>query len=419
MQQQQQVLCAGIDCVVTPSSIPTIARSAVRTSSSSGTLLHSPRPASERPLQKLTAGLMQSYNTINAAHYAQKRAKLEAASAATATATAASSSRDDSNFIVMNGELLKESRYVVCDTIGKGSFGRVVKAFDHHRRIYVAIKIIKNKTVYFRQAQIELKLLASFHLGSDHRHATSSATTASASASTSAASASASASASVTATATATVCRDSDLNCDRFNLVQMLDSFMHLDHQCIVFELLSINLYEFLRSTHYFGFDHTLVGAFAHQLLMTLAYLNCKERGDKRIIHGDLKPENIVLRAHNGSAIKVIDFGTACFVDAKIHHYIQSRFYRAPEIIFGLPYNAAIDMWSLGCILFELCTGSPLFNGTNSRDQLQQQVQLLGLPPVYMIEKMRQPTKVSSQKHAPHTRARFSTKTPPSTPFEF
>jgi dual specificity tyrosine-phosphorylation-regulated kinase 2/3/4 len=66
------------------------------------------------------------------------------------------------------------------------------------------------------------------------------------------------------------------------------------------------------------------------------------------IIHCDLKPENVLLKQQNKSGIKVIDFGSACFEDEKLYTYIQSRFYRAPEIMLGISYTPTIDMWSLG-----------------------------------------------------------------------
>ena len=69
---------------------------------------------------------------------------------------------------------------------------------------------------------------------------------------------------------------------------------------------------------------------------------------DENIIHCDMKPENILLKSKDKSGIKVIDFGSSCFSDQRIYTYIQSRFYRAPEIVLGIPYNFAIDMWSLG-----------------------------------------------------------------------
>ena len=63
------------------------------------------------------------------------------------------------------------------------------------------------------------------------------------------------------------------------------------------------------------------------------------------------------------SCLQVIDFGSSCFESERVYTYIQSRFYRSPEVILGLPYEMAIDMWSLGCILAELLTGCPLFPG--------------------------------------------------------
>ncbi|XP_046812292.1 dual specificity tyrosine-phosphorylation-regulated kinase 2-like [Lucilia cuprina] len=68
----------------------------------------------------------------------------------------------------------------------------------------------------------------------------------------------------------------------------------------------------------------------------------------ENIIHCDLKPENILLKQRGSSSIKVIDFGSSCYVNRKIYTYIQSRFYRSPEVILGLQYGTAIDMWSLG-----------------------------------------------------------------------
>ena len=84
---------------------------------------------------------------------------------------------------------------------------------------------------------------------------------------------------------------------------------------------------------------------------------------DEKIIHCDLKPENILLKQPGRTGIKLIDFGSSCFEGKTIYTYIQSRFYRAPEIILGMKYGTAIDMWSVGCILAELYNGFPLFAG--------------------------------------------------------
>ncbi len=76
------------------------------------------------------------------------------------------------------------------------------------------------------------------------------------------------------------------------------------------------------------------------------------------LIHCDLKPENILVKSYSRCEIKVIDLGSSCFQTDHLCSYVQSRSYRAPEVILGLPYNQKIDMWSLGCILAELCSGN-------------------------------------------------------------
>jgi serine/threonine protein kinase len=76
------------------------------------------------------------------------------------------------------------------------------------------------------------------------------------------------------------------------------------------------------------------------------------------LIHCDLKPENILVKSYSRCEIKVIDLGSSCFQTDHLCSYVQSRSYRAPEVILGLPYDQKIDMWSLGCILAELCSGN-------------------------------------------------------------
>ncbi|VDN16760.1 unnamed protein product [Dibothriocephalus latus] len=101
--------------------------------------------------------------------------------------------------------------------------------------------------------------------------------------------------------------------------------FTYRGHLCLVFELLSYNLYELLVNTHYRGVSLNLTRKFAHQLCAALVFLS---RPDVHVIHCDLKPENILLVNPKRSAIKVIDFGSSCHVNENFHQYIQSRFYR-------------------------------------------------------------------------------------------
>ena len=72
----------------------------------------------------------------------------------------------------------------------------------------------------------------------------------------------------------------------------------------------------------------------------------------------------------------------------RIYQYIQSRFYRSPEVLLGIPYDLAIDMWSLGCILVEMHTGEPLFSGANEVDQMNKIVEVLGLPPKHVLDQV-------------------------------
>jgi dual specificity protein kinase YAK1 len=74
------------------------------------------------------------------------------------------------------------------------------------------------------------------------------------------------------------------------------------------------------------------------------------------IIHCDLKPENILMD-QEVEKVRIIDFGSACYSGNKVYKYIQSRYYRAPEIVLGIGYNSSIDMWSLGCVAMELFMG--------------------------------------------------------------
>ena len=163
---------------------------------------------------------------------------------------------------------------------------------------------------------------------------------------------------------------------------------MWRNHLCLVFELLSYNLYDLLRNTNFRGVSLNLTRKFAQQLCTALLFLSTPELN---IIHCDLKPENILLCNPKRSAIKIVDFGSSCQLGQRvslyviklssffflciliqislfltqIYQYIQSRFYRSPEVLLGIPYDLAIDMWSLGCILVEMHTGEPLFSGAN------------------------------------------------------
>lgn len=160
---------------------------------------------------------------------------------------------------------------------------------------------------------------------------------------------------------------------DKHHLLRLRDTFVHKKHLCLVFELLSVNLYELIKQNHFRGLSTNLVRVFTAQLLDALTVMN-----EARIIHCDLKPENVLLKNLESPTIKVIDFGSACHEVQTMYTYIQSRFYRSPEVLIGLPYTSAIDMWSLGCIAAELFLGLPLFPGSSEYNQLSRIIEMLG-----------------------------------------
>ncbi|RHY12533.1 hypothetical protein DYB25_002249, partial [Aphanomyces astaci] len=89
-------------------------------------------------------------------------------------------------------------------------------------------------------------------------------------------------------------------------------------------------------------------------------------------LHSMAHPSQVV------PSIKLVDFGSACYENETVFSYIQSRFYRSPEVLLGLPYCGAIDMWSLGCVSAEMYLGLPLFPGASDHDQLKVIVDTLG-----------------------------------------
>ena len=114
------------------------------------------------------------------------------------------------------------------------------------------------------------------------------------------------------------------------------------------------------------------------QLLDSLRFL--KSEG---IIHGDIKPENILLKFPKKSIIRLIDFGKSCYIyhngNLKNNHF--DRYYKAPEAILGLDITEAADIWNMACILIELFNGYPLFNGLTDGDNLALLTQIKGVPP--------------------------------------
>lgn len=250
---------------------------------------------------------------------------------------------EDSDYILYVNDILgsedagHKNRYLILDVLGQGTFGQVVKCQNLRTQEVVAVKVIKNKTAYFNQSMMEVSVLDLLNQKLDKN--------------------------------------------DDHHLLRLKDTFIHKQHLCLVFELLSVNLYELIKQNQFRGLSTTLVRVFAQQLLNGLTLLN-----KARLIHCDLKPENILLKNLESPIIKIIDFGSACDERQTVYTYIQSRFYRSPEVLLGLPYSSAIDMWSLGCIVVELFLGLPLFPGSSEYNQVSRITEMLGMPPAWMLE---------------------------------
>ncbi|PVU91696.1 hypothetical protein BB559_004031, partial [Furculomyces boomerangus] len=161
------------------------------------------------------------------------------------------------------------------------------------------------------------------------------------------------------------------------------DNFVFRDHLVIVNELLGINLYEYIKSTNYVGLSVGKIQHISRQLLGGLEILD-----KEKIVHSDLKPENIMIVNKDSMDIKIIDFGSATFESGSCFSYIQSRFYRSIEVVMGIPYTCRIDMWSLGCIVAEMFLGLPLFPASSEHDLLIRVFKLLGVPVSGMVDSM-------------------------------
>jgi serine/threonine protein kinase len=260
----------------------------------------------------------------------------------------------DGDYICKVGDVLFNPEGVgfeIIDQLGKGTFGQVMKCANvSDRSQSVAIKIVKNKPAYFQQGLVEVRILQVLNKSFDLR------------------------------------------------VVKMMDYFVFRKHLCIVFELLSVNLYDVIKHNNFRGLPFSMVRSIVDQLTRQLVCLKLCH-----VVHCDLKPENILLTTKRNTKIKLIDFGSAAFEGQQIYTYIQSRFYRSVDVILGfMPFTPAIDMWSLGCIVAELYLGLPLFPGHSEYDQLCRIIELLGPIPDELLERGKNTRKFYVRYEQPH-----------------
>ncbi|KAL8480505.1 hypothetical protein ACS0TY_027154 [Phlomoides rotata] len=257
----------------------------------------------------------------------------------------------DGHYVFAIGENLTP-RYRILSKMGEGTFGQVLECLDNERKEIVAIKVVRSIQKYREAAMIEIDVLQKLA-----------------------------------------------------SCVQIRNWFDYRNHICIVFEKLGPSLYDFLRKNSYRSFPIDLVREFGRQLLESVAFMH-----DLRLIHTDLKPENILLVSSEyikvpdykflsrstkdgsyfknlpkSSAIKLIDFGSTTFEHQDHSYVVSTRHYRAPEVILGIGWNYPCDMWSIGCILVELCSGEALFQTHENLEHLAMMEKVLGPLPQHII----------------------------------
>jgi len=169
----------------------------------------------------------------------------------------------------------------------------------------------------------------------------------------------------------------------RRHCIRLLGSFEYRNHLCLVFEAMDMDLRGLTkRYGRGIGLSLSAVRIYAQQMLVALQHLrNCG------ILHADIKPDNILVNERR-TVVKLCDFGSAMFSgDNEITPYLVSRFYRSPEVILGLPYDHPMDMWSVGCVVYELFTGQILFPGKTNNSMLRYMMDAKGPFPKKMLKK--------------------------------
>ena len=225
-------------------------------------------------------------------------------------------------------------RYRVEGDLGTGTFGRVVECRDLARGEMVAIKIIRSARRYHESARIEADVLRDILAKRDERGGS--------------------------------LC------------VRLFEAF-DLEtgscvHHCMVFETLGKSLYDVMKDRKYHPFPLGDVLAFATQLLDALDFLHNR----MNLVHTDLKPENVLLLRASRTRIKIIDFGGATYDTEKKSSVICTRQYCAPEVILSTGWSFPSDLWSVGCILAELCTGDLLFATHDNVENLALMERIVG-----------------------------------------
>jgi len=263
-------------------------------------------------------------------------------------------SRENGHFYVVLGEDVDKiaenpdetQRYKIISMLGEGTFGKVVEAWDRKHREYCAVKIVRNVPKYTRDAEMEIRFMT--HISDKDKE-------------------------------------------DRYHFMKLRKSFLNpLRHMCIVMPKFGRSLLETMQKNGPFIIQHT--AKIAYQMGKALNFLH----KSMRMIHTDLKPENVLMENNEteemriGNTVKnvsktalvrICDMGGCTDERHSKLAIVSTRHYRAPEVILGMGWMYPADMWSLGCILYELHTGHLLYPTHENREHLAMMEKSLGQLP--------------------------------------
>lgn len=225
------------------------------------------------------------------------------------------------------GEIIMD-KYKIINKLGEGKFGRVVLVNDIKTDKKLALKIIRNDERSRRDGILEIMALSDIYQRDRKR---------------------------------TSLC------------IKMLTSFEYQGHICIGFEALGVSVLQFLDENDFMPFPMDQIRHIGYQLCHAVNFLH-----RNGITHTDLKPDNILfidssyttycipsvkkdIRLVKRTDIRLIDFGQVVFNEDCHKPTISNRFYRAPDVVLKLRWSQPVDVWSMGCILYELFMGDILF----------------------------------------------------------
>ena len=229
-------------------------------------------------------------------------------------------------------------RFEQVEVLGSGTFGICLKCYDHKKHRFVALKILNKSFSDSKRIDMETSILNKL--------------------------------------------QKSEYSKGREYILKFYGAFLYRGHIIYVTEILASDLYSYIKDNKFKGMPLMKAKTIGLQIAQAIQYVH-----ECSIIHSDIKPENILFTDSSCSTVKLIDFGCSCFTQKPIYKVVQSLYYRAPEVIFGFRYGKEIDTWSFACVLFEMVVGHPLFPSTDENSLIQNITDLLGSPPLEMINK--------------------------------